>query len=66
KDGHARLSASPTGQGSCRYRSRWLSLNTRPHNVYMAVFQVGLGVIQQNKIILIEVRFHTVTTHRND
>ena len=25
-DGHARLPFSPTGQGGCRYRPRWLSL----------------------------------------
>lgn len=27
-DGHARLPSSPTGQGGCRHRPRWLSLNT--------------------------------------
>ena len=27
-DGHARLPFSPTGQGGCRHRPRWLSLNT--------------------------------------
>jgi len=28
-DGHARLPSSPTGQGGCRHRPRWLSLINR-------------------------------------